>query len=97
MMTSSVAEAPTSVEAPSPTSSEGASRSGRRRLALLVATVLTLGSVGGWGYTQWWVPQQQAEQAAQVKYDRCLDEVKVYEGTASYPGRVSQCAELYGG
>ena len=57
--------------------------------------VLTLGSVGGLGYTQWWVPQQEAQEVARVAYDRCVDEVKAYEGTASYTDRLNQCADLY--
>ncbi len=83
-MTSSVAVSPTeSVDVPTPSARKGA--------AIVVATVLTLGSAGAWGYTQWWVPGQQAQQVAQEKLDRCLDEVQAYMGTDGYAARVSQC------
>jgi hypothetical protein len=102
-MTSSVAVSPALPEAASAPGSEAASpsggkaapRSGARKVAVLVATVLTLGSVGGVGYTQWWVPKQEAQEVARVAYDRCVDEVKAYEGTASYTDRLNQCADLY--
>lgn len=97
MTTSSVAVSPSGTEAVSPADGQAASPSGRKGAALLVATVLTLGSAGAWGYLQWWEPRQQTQQVAQVKYDRCLEEVKAYVGTASYPDRVSQCADLYTG
>ncbi len=102
-MTSSVAVSPTAPEAASapgteaapPSEGKAASPSGAKKVAILVATVLTLGSVGGLGYTQWWAPKQEAQEVARVAYDRCLDEVKAYEGTASYDDRLTQCADLY--
>ena len=97
MTTHSVAVPPAGVEAASPSGTKAASSSGRKGAALLVATVLTLGSVGAWGYTQWWAPQQEAQQAAEAKYQTCLDEVKVYLGTDSYQSRADQCATLYAG
>lgn len=102
-MSSTVAESSAATEAVSapgseaapPSDGKAASPSRTKKVAILVATVLTLGSVGGLGYTQWWVPQQEAQEVARVAYDRCVDEVKAYEGTASYTDRLSQCADLY--
>ena len=95
--THSVAVPPAGIEAASPAGTEAASTSGKKGAALVLATVLTLGAAGAWGYTQWWTPRQEAQQAAQAKYQTCLDEVKVYEGTASYQSRVDQCATLHTG
>jgi hypothetical protein len=67
------------------------SSSGKKTTAFLVATLLTLGSVGVLGYTQWWLPREEAEQLAKVNYARCLEEVKVYKGKKSYQGRLAQC------
>lgn len=66
--------------------------SGSKTTAFLLATLLTLGSVGLLGYTQWWVPREEARQVAKVKYERCLEEVKVYKGKKSYKGRLAQCS-----
>ena len=70
------------------------SSSGRKTAALLLATLLTLGVAGALGYTQWWLPREQAEQAAQLKYEQCLQEVKVYRGKKSYKGRLAQCDKI---
>lgn len=97
MTTHSVTAPPAGIEAASPTGTKAASSSGKKGAALLVATVLTLGATGALGYTQWWAPRQEAQQVAQAKYQTCLDEVKVYEGTDSYQSRVDQCATLHTG
>ena len=97
MTTHSVAVPPAGIEAAAPAGTEAASSSGRRGAALVVATVLTLGAAGAWGYTQWWAPRQEAQQAAEAKYQTCLDEVQVYAGTDSYQTRVDQCATQYTG
>lgn len=86
-------------EAVSPSASDAASTpdgaapstSGRKTAALLLTTLLTLGAAGALGYTQWWVPREEAQQAAKVKYAHCLEEVKVYRGKHSYKGRLAQC------
>ena len=70
------------------------SSSGRKATALLLATLLTLGAAGALGYTQWWLPREQAQQAAQLKYEQCLQEVKVYRGKKSYKGRLGQCNRI---
>ena len=71
-----------------------ASPSGKKTTALLVATLLTLGAAGALGYTQWWIPRVQAEQTAQLKYEQCLQEVKVYRHKHSYKGRLAQCTKI---
>lgn len=68
--------------------------SGKKTAALLLAMLLTLGVAGALGYTQWWVPREQAQQAAQLKYEQCLQEVKVYRGKKSYKGRLAQCNKI---
>ena len=63
-MAISEAVAPSASDA-APTSEDAAAPpSGRRTTALLVATLFTLGSVGALGYTQWWIPREQAQQAS---------------------------------
>jgi predicted negative regulator of RcsB-dependent stress response len=76
---------------------EAPPRSARRSAALVLATMLLLGCSVVLGYTQWWVPREQARQVAQVKYDRCLEDVKVYRGKASYPDRLAQCQKFLAG
>ncbi len=100
-MSSIEALSPSSIDAVAPPGSEAsppgdaaAPASGKRSAALFLATVLTLGAGGAWGYTQWWVPRQEAEQAAQVFYGRCIDEVKAYKGKHSYETRLSQCQQV---
>lgn len=91
----SEAASPSGSIAASTSGDAAASSSGRNSAALLVATLLTLGTVGAVGYTQWWVPREQAQQQmAQVKYEHCLEEVKVYLGKPSYQGRLSQCTNF---
>jgi uncharacterized protein HemX len=101
-MSSSVAvSAPGSVAVPgtaaaAPADNEAAQRTGKKGGALLAAVLLVLlVAAGVWGYTQWWAPRQEAQQAAQLKYNHCLDEVKAYAGTPSYEGRLAQCESLY--
>ncbi len=96
-MTTSVAVSPPGTVAAAPSGAEAAAPSSRKGLVFLLAAVLILGAVAAWGYTQWWVPRQEAQQAAQVKYQLCLDEVTAYVGQPSYAGRVSQCEQLYAG
>ena len=76
--------------------SEGvaAAPSGRKTAALFVATLFILGSVGALGYTQWWIPREKTQQMAQVTYEHCLEEVKVYLGKHSYTGRLAQCTQF---
>lgn len=83
----SLGEAPT-------TEGEAAPPSRMRTTALLLATLLVLGIAGVLGYTQWWVPREQAQQLAQVKYERCKEEVKAYLGKDSYADRLSQCTKF---
>lgn len=91
-------------EAVSPTADDTASddakgaapAGGSKTTAFLLATLLTLGSVGILGYTQWWVPRVEAQQVAKVKYQHCLEEVKVYKGKKSYKGRLAQCSKFLG-
>jgi hypothetical protein len=73
---------------------DAASSSGKKAAALMMATLLTLGAAGALGYTQWWVPRVQAEQTAQLKYEQCLQEVKVYRHKKSYKGRLAQCTKI---
>ena len=75
------------------TTSEGAAAtSSGRKAAIWVATLLTLALVAGLGYTQWWVPRQEAQRVAhKVQYEHCLDDVKVYLGKHSYKSRLAQC------
>ena len=68
--------------------------SGKKGTAILVAMLLALGAAGALGYTQWWVPREQAQQTAQVKYEQCLREVKAYRGKHSYKARVAQCNRI---
>jgi hypothetical protein len=77
-----------------PASGDAASSSGGKGAAFLLATLLTLGSVGVLGYTQWWVPREQAQEVAKVKYEHCLVEVKVYRGKHSYANRLAQCTKF---
>ena len=72
------------------------SSSGGKSTALLLAMLLTLGSVGILGYTQWWVPREQAQQVAKVNYEHCLVDVKVYRGKHSYQDRLAQCTKFLG-
>lgn len=74
-----------------------AAPSAGKTAALWVATLVMLGLLGALGYTKWWVPREQAQQIAQVKYEHCLEEVKVYVGKKSYPGRLAQCSSFLGG
>ena len=74
-----------------------ASSSGGRHAALVVAMLLTLGLVGVLGYTQWWVPREQAQQVARLNYDHCLVEVKAYRGKHSYKARLAQCNAFLSG
>ena len=93
-MAISEAVAPSASDA-APTSEDAAAPpSGRRTTTLLVATLFTLGSVGALGYTQWWIPREKAQQRAQVTYEHCLDEVKVYLGKHSYASRLAQCTQF---
>ena len=75
--------------------SEGAAAlpSGKKTAALFMATLVLLGSVGALGYTQWWIPREEAKRA-QVTYEHCLDEVEVYVGTHSYASRLAQCTQF---
>ena len=93
-MAISEALSPSASDAASTSEGAAASSSGRKTAALLVATLFTLGSVGALGYTQWWIPREQAQQRAQVTYEHCLEEVKVYLGKHSYPGRLAQCTQF---
>ena len=88
-------------EAASPPSRDGGSAagvattsSGMKSAALFMATLVLLGCVGVLGYTQWWIPREQAQQAAKVKYEHCLKEVKVYKGKHSYQDRLAQCTKF---
>ena len=97
MTTSSVA-VPASVGQAAPASAGQASSSSRGKgVVVFLAILLLLAAVGAWGYTQWWAPMQQAEQATQARYGQCIAEVAAYEGTPSYQARVDQCATLYSG
>lgn len=71
-----------------------AQSSGKKAVAVVVAMLLTLGAAGALGYTQWWVPREQAQQTAQREYEQCLREVKVYRGKHSYKARVAQCNRI---
>lgn len=91
----SEAASPSPGDAASTSGDVAAHPSGRKTAPLLMATLLTLASVGALGYTQWWVPREQAQQqTAQANYEHCLDEVKVYVGQPSHPARLAQCTEL---
>jgi uncharacterized protein HemX len=75
-----------------PTSGDAeASPSGGGTAALVVAVLLALGLAGAVGYTQWWVPREQARQVAQLQHEHCLVEVKAYLGKHSYKARLAQC------
>ncbi|HET7822689.1 MAG TPA: hypothetical protein VFL10_14295 [Ornithinibacter sp.] len=76
-------------EAPSSPSS-----SGKKAAAVLMAMLLTLGVAGALGYTQWWIPRQEAQQTAQLKYEQCLREVKAYRHKHSYKARLAQCERI---
>jgi predicted negative regulator of RcsB-dependent stress response len=90
----SEAASPSLSEAPATVDGEAAPPAGKRTTALLLATLLMLGVAGVLGYTQWWVPREQAQQVAQVKYERCKEEVKAYLGKDSYADRLSQCTKF---
>ena len=79
-----------------PASGDAAASSGRKGAALVVTMLLTLGAAGVLGYTQWWVPREQAQQIAQVKYEHCLNEVKAYQGKKTYKVRLAQCTRFLG-
>lgn len=83
-----------SVDDTAATSPDTPPSSGKKTTAFLVATLLTLGSVGVLGYTQWWIPREEAQQIAKVKYAQCLEDVKVYKGKKSYKGRLAQCSKF---
>lgn len=97
MTTQSVAAPPAVGQAAPAQATETSSPSRLKGVMVFLVTLLVIGAAGVWGYSQWWAPMQQADRAAQVKYDQCLAEVKAYEGTPSYQGRVDQCASLYSG
>lgn len=80
--------APASEGAPASSSATG------KAPAVLLATLLTLGSVGVLGYTQWWIPREEAQQIAKVQYEHCLGEVKAYKGKHSYQARLAQCTKF---
>ena len=71
-----------------------ATSGGKKTAAVLLATVLTLGATGALGYTQWWIPREQAQQAAQLRYEQCLQDVKVYRKKHSYKARLAQCNRI---
>ena len=77
-----------------PASGETAAASGSKGAAFLLAMLLTVCAAGVLGYTQWWVPREQAQQTAQVKYEHCLTEVSVYRGKHSYKARLAQCTKF---
>lgn len=87
----SEAVSPSASEAAPASEGAAASSSASKAPAILLATLLTLGSVGVLGYTQWWIPREQAQQAAQMQYEHCLGEVKAYKGKHSYKARLAQC------
>ena len=89
----SISEAvPPSADDAAPASGRApASSSGSKTVALLLAMLLTLGSVGVLGYTQWWVPRERAQEIARVTYQHCLGEVKVYRHKHTYKTRLAQC------
>ena len=74
-----------------PASPGAATSSGTKAVGMFVAMMLVLGSFALIGYTQWWVPREQAQQRAQVEYGHCLQDVKVYKGKKSYKSRLAQC------
>ena len=100
-MAISEAVSPSISDAASPFAGDGASTSeeaatstsGKKTAGRWVAALLTLGLVGALGYTQWWVPREQAR-TAQVKYEICLEEVKTYLGKPSYDSRLAQCTNF---
>jgi hypothetical protein len=49
------------------------------------------------GYTQWWLPREQAQQVAQLQHEHCLVEVKAYLGKHSYKARLAQCNAFVNG
>src|SRR5207342_3449424 len=80
------------IDAASASEGDAASSSSMRKAAALwVATLLTLGLVGVLGYTQWWIPREQAQQRAQVEHEHCLQEMKVYSGKRNDKARLDQC------
>jgi len=81
-------------EPAAPPADAEATSSGSKAVALVVAIVLALGAAAALGYTQWWVPREQAQQTAQLKYEQCLQEVKVYRGKHGYKARVAQCNSI---
>jgi hypothetical protein len=74
-----------------PPSAGAATSPGTKAVGVFVAMMLVLGSFALIGYTQWWVPREQAQQRAQVEYGHCLQDVKVYKGKKSYKSRLAQC------
>lgn len=90
----SEAVSPSADDTASTSEDAAAPSSGKKTTAFLVATLLTLGSVGVLGYTQWWMPREEAQQVAKVKYAQCLEDVKVYKGKKSYKGRLAQCSKF---
>jgi len=81
-------------EAAAPPGDAEATSSGSKAVALVVAILLALGAAAALGYTQWWVPREQAQQTAQLKYEQCLQEVKAYKGKRGYQARVTQCNSI---
>jgi predicted negative regulator of RcsB-dependent stress response len=77
-----------------PEEAPASSSSGKKAAAVLVAMLLTLGAAGALGYTQWWIPRQEAQQTAQLKYEQCLREVKAYRHKHSYKARLAQCERI---
>lgn len=77
-----------------PAEAPASSSSGKKAAAVLVAMLLTLGAAGALGYTQWWIPRQEAQQTAQLKYEQCLREVKAYRHKHSYKARLAQCERI---
>jgi len=88
------AAAPDSAGSAASASGGAATSSAGKSTAMALATLLALASGGALGYTQWWLPRQEAQQVAQVKYEHCLKEVKVYRGKHSYEDRLAQCTKF---
>ena len=79
--------------------SEGAAAappSESKTTAFLLAMLLVLVAAGALGYTQWWIPREEAKRA-QVTYEHCVEEVQVYLGKHSYAGRLTQCTQFLNG
>ncbi len=87
----SEAVSPSANDAASTPGEAEASSSGRRQRRSGSRRCSSLGLVGALGYTQWWIPREEARQMAQVKHQHCLEEVKVYLGKRGYAGRLAQC------